>query len=105
LKREDTTVAQLIKADGTTAEVRPADGESFTLVEMQEFVGGYIEIFAVGEGEMVVNEEGKLLGLPFNREATRLAGPYLFAHDPGVFGDVLVCTPYEAGYRDWREAA
>lgn len=44
-----------------------------SLEAMQEIVGGYIENITVGKTEkgaqlgIVVNEEGKLIGLPFNR--------------------------------------
>lgn len=48
-----------------------------TLEEMQEYVGGWIEIVRVKfEGkdcDMVVNEEGKLLGLPVNHFASIVA--------------------------------
>ena len=43
-----------------------------TLKEMQKFVGGYIEIVtsASGQEDIVLNEEGKLRGLPMNMVAT-----------------------------------
>ena len=48
----------LIKYDGTvTARSR------MFLEEMQEFVGGYIEIV----GNVICNEEGRLKNLPLNR--------------------------------------
>jgi len=97
-------MAQLFKTDGTVEDVRPSNGDSFSLREMQRFVGGLIDIIDLGEGEMVINDEGKLIGLPYNERATRLARPFLFPNDPGVFGDVLVCTAYEAGYRGLEAA-
>ena len=42
-----------------------------TLKEMQEFVGGYIEVaYDDGATQIICNEEGKLLELPLNKEAT-----------------------------------
>lgn len=83
-------MATLLKADGTRQEVWPGSGEAFTLEEMQAYVGGLISILDVGEGIMVLNDEGKLEGLPFNRQATRIARPYLFPFDSGIVGDVLI---------------
>ena len=39
----------------------------------QEFVGGYVEGITFPNGDyLIVNEEGKLMGLPLNPEATAL---------------------------------
>ena len=44
-----------------------------TLKEMQDAVGGQIELaYADGETQIVCNEEGKIKGLPENEEATDL---------------------------------
>ena len=44
-----------------------------TLKEAQEFVGGYVEGISFPNGDyLIVNEEGKLIGLPLNPEATAL---------------------------------
>jgi len=44
-----------------------------TLKSAQEFVGGYIEGISFPNGDyLIVNEEGKLMGLPLNPEATTL---------------------------------
>lgn len=43
-----------------------------SLRPMQEAVGGLIECVALGEFEMWLNEEGKLLGLPINEVATAM---------------------------------
>lgn len=79
---------KLIKADGTIVDYPPA-GKTYTLEEMQKAVGGYIEIVHAGRSQtlIVLNEEGKLQGLPVNNKATELYG------NPNdvVVGDVLVC--------------
>ena len=44
-----------------------------TLKEAQEFVGGYVEGITFPNGDyLIINEEGKLIGLPLNPEATAL---------------------------------
>lgn len=78
-----------IKSDGTAVELAPKNGKEFTLEEMQAFVGGYIEIVYLDDGRMMIlNEEGKLNGLPINDKATALFSP----HDE-IVGDVLVTDP------------
>ena len=43
------------------------------LKSAQEFVGGYVEGISFPNGDyLIVNEEGKLMGLPLNPEATAL---------------------------------
>ena len=60
-------------------------------------IDGLIEMIDLGEGWMVVNEEGKLISLPRNEAATRIARPFLFEFDAGIFGDVVVMSRKEAG--------
>tara|TARA_B100000508_G_scaffold123842_1_gene106782 strand:+ start:803 stop:1111 length:309 start_codon:yes stop_codon:yes gene_type:complete len=44
-----------------------------SLKEAQEFVGGYVEGITFPNGDyLIINEEGKLIGLPLNEEATKL---------------------------------
>ena len=39
----------------------------------QEFVGGYVEGITFPNGDyLIINEEGKLMGLPINEQATKL---------------------------------
>ena len=87
-------MGQHIKTDGTVAEVHPANGKKFTLKELQEFVGGYIELVTTREPRrhMYVNEEGTLDGLPLNQKASELIHPM---YCTVVVGDVLVCEKGE----------
>jgi hypothetical protein len=59
------------------------------LKSLQAFVGGYIEAYTIAPGITVIcNEEGRLKGLPPNREV------------PGaglIVGDFLVCRNSSAG--------
>jgi hypothetical protein len=67
-----------------------------TLKEAQEFVGGIVEGIQFPNGDyMIINEEGKLINLPLNVEATALwratftKDKYLFGYDDYVCGPVI----------------
>lgn len=61
----------LAKCTGTLQPIRPMNGECYTLLEMQHYVGGYIETVNVGNGKvLIVDGEGKLKGKLPNRIAT-----------------------------------
>jgi hypothetical protein len=78
-----------IKADGDITEVHPTAGDKFTLEEMQAAVGGLIELIILHDGrDMWINEEGLILGLPFNISASTLYGK-------AIMGDVLVTSRSE----------
>lgn len=78
-------MAYIIKTNGEKSNVTPKNGEDVQLEEMQEIVGGYIEIVRLDEKTiMVVNEEGLVYNLPYNAKASRLCGI-------PIVGDVLVC--------------
>lgn len=52
--------------------------EDLDFAAMQKAVGGYIEaVPARPEGTLLVNEEGRLMRLPINSAATRLAGQFI----------------------------
>lgn len=81
--------AVIIHASGERTETAPANGEFFTLEEMQAAVGGYVEAHRLLDGRfMLVNEEG--WDLPPNEVATVMA-PHLNSGQRGITGDVLVC--------------
>ena len=96
-------MALLIKArPGLFVRVVPDNGRAFSLLELQRFVGGYIEIVRMrGRNRLIVlNEDGKRLQLPTNELATRLlhhAGGSLF---DWVVGDVILGTLAELGGAD-----
>lgn len=80
----------IIKPNGDIIPVKPDNGEYFTLEELKEAVGGYIEycetIYPVHT--MVIDEEGKLKGKEYNPIATEL---YRYAKDSkGNLLDVIV---------------
>lgn len=88
-------MGNLIYPDGTHRDVVPEDGKHFTLDELQELVGGYIELVPGEHTEtydVVVNEEGKLRGLEANPTATEYCG--VTGLDTLV-GNVLILTGEE----------
>ena len=75
-----------LKANDEAPLIEPK-GETWTLEELQELVGGYVEIVYPPKHPgrvLVINENGKLTGLPFNKNAT-----HLWPHDD-IVGDVVL---------------
>lgn len=87
-------MGKLLKTDGTTIEVRPKNGTDYTLDELQEFVGGYIEVVRCKEEGMilVINEEGKFLDLEWNTQASKIADIHFCDY---IVGDALLCKSDE----------
>lgn len=82
----------IIRTDETQAPVAPGFGNRFTLKELQYYVGGYIELVHLNDNQfLVINEEGKLHNLPFNKKATYLAhaAHCIFASDY-IVGDAVI---------------
>jgi hypothetical protein len=91
-------MATLMKASGETAEIQPWNGASFTLEELQEHVGGYVEKQRLSVDKfMLMDEDGKQKGKPINREASLLLFGRLAGIVDFVVGDVLVGTQKEFG--------
>lgn len=85
-------MATLYKTDGTKEAVFPANGTDFTLAELQGYVGGLIDIVWVLDGKselLVVNDEGLIHGLPFNKQASE------FADGLHIVGDAVRCSQRE----------
>jgi len=68
-----------------------------TLKEAQAFVGGYVEGISMPNGDyLIVNEEGKLKGLPFNEQASKLwkdtfdNDSYITGRDDFVVGNAIL---------------
>lgn len=78
--------ALFIKAGGGTIKITPENGVFFTLKELQNYVGGYIELLLTNDNRtMIVNEEGRLKNLEVNEEASKLTESII------IVGDVVVC--------------
>ncbi len=81
-------LAKLIRSDGTIEAVVPKNGKDFSLEELRTFVAGCIEIIHPPSDEgaiLVVNEEGRLQGLPLNKVASAV-----YRND-FIVGDALLC--------------
>lgn len=64
----------ILKTDGSKHVITPQVGTKFNLEELQELVGGYIQVINLNEEQcMVVNENGKLYHLEMNAEASVIA--------------------------------
>lgn len=84
-------MATIYKTHGEVIEVTPKNGKDFSLSEMQAIVGGYIEVLDLRNGKfLVINEEGKLIGLGINWEATKIYHAAYPCYDV-IVGDALVC--------------
>ncbi len=103
-------MAVLIKPEGIATVVRPKNGTDFTNDEIHELVNGFWEttlpapgllsvmdedkttVIEIVRGSLlVVNEEGKNIGMPVNQIATNIlmyAGDY-------IAGPALLCGPGE----------
>ena len=89
-------MAQLIKQNGEISEISPANGSDFQLEELQEYVGGCIDIVSLDNGNiMVINDDGKFT-CELNDKATDMAhyNHAIFADDY-ISGDVVVCKNQE----------
>lgn len=50
------------------------DDKPCTIKVAQELVGGYVEVFTLADGrQMIMNEEGRVKGMPLNMEASDIA--------------------------------
>ena len=74
------------------------------LKEAQKFVGGYVEGITFHNGDyLIINEEGKLMQLPLNPEATMLwrmtftKDKYAFGYDDFVVGPAIYIKKHALG--------
>jgi len=85
-------MAMLLRIDGSSEKLTPANGTHWSLAEMQALVGGYIQIVNTkGKHWLVLDEEGKLKGRPVNRAATQL---YEYGKLDPIVGDALLIDNY-----------
>lgn len=83
-----------IYPDGTMREAVKA-GESFTLEELQRYVRGLIQIVPLDDYSlMIMNEEGKLWGMPKNERATAIFQKYNNGDDY-IVGPAIICKTDE----------
>ena len=81
-------MAVVFKTDGTRESLYKVQ-----LEDLQKAVGGNIEmVYADQDHILVINEEGKLMGLPFNRTANDKVKNTLLSFDTGIVGDAVWIT-------------
>jgi hypothetical protein len=79
----------LINVDSTTKQVRPANGDRFTLDEVYDLIGCRMvqEVYTRDGKAMLIDEEGKLNGKPVNQLATYA---YQWGGDDDIVGTALI---------------
>ena len=91
-------MTEQVKANTEVSEFKIIDDEKNTptLKEAQDFVGGMVECITWPNGDLlIVNEEGKLMQLPLNPEATLLwrmtftKDKYVTGYDDFVVGPAI----------------
>lgn len=84
-------VEKIMKVDGTLIPYPPVDEEGYRLKEMQDIVGGYIEIVDIPHTNTiaVVNEEG-MYTEPLNPRASEYISRY-YGRPVMIYGPVLFC--------------
>lgn len=82
----------IVKTDGSKHVITPQVGTKFNLEELQELVGGYIQVINLNKEQcMVVNENGKLYNFDLNAEASIIAHNFnaIFPND-FIVGDAVI---------------
>lgn len=84
----------IIKTDGSKHVITPKNGDKFELEELQEYVGGYIQVIRLNNKHnqcIVVNENGKLYNLQHNTEASIIAHSEKAIFDTDfIVGDAVI---------------
>lgn len=84
----------IVKPDGSKHVITPKNGSKFELEELQELVGGYIEVIRLKNKHnqcMIVNENGKLYNLEHNAEASIIAHSMkAISYNDFIVGDAVI---------------
>lgn len=68
-------MAQLYKVGEKPQTISPKNGRKFELEEVWDLIGGYVEMWELGHGAIMLwDEDGDPKGLSLNVEASRIAG-------------------------------
>ena len=87
----ETKSAKIIYTDKEAEDYTPKNGKTFALTEMQEIVGGYIEVIRLNDGRMIiVDEEGKSKNKAVNIPATNILRRDHYTTDY-IVGTAIVC--------------
>ena len=84
----------IVHPGGYTEDLTDPGEDGYSLRELREIVGGYIEIVSATHGRIaVIDEEGKLKDKEFNALATQMAGEDNLRPGDHLVGTVLFCQP------------
>ena len=108
MNKQETKISfnEYVKANTDQDQFKIIDDEKNTptLKETQDFVGGMVECITFPNGDLlIVNEEGKLMQLPLNPEATMLwrmtftKDKYAYGYDDFVVGPALYIKKHALG--------
>ena len=87
----ETKSAKIIYTDKEAEDYTPKNGKTFTLTEMQEIIGGYVEPIRLNDGRMIiVDEDGKSKDKAVNIPATNILRRDHFTTDY-IVGTAIVC--------------
>ena len=89
-------MAQLLKTNGEIIEITPQNGKRFSIKEAQKLVGGYVELVPLKHRkQLICNEEGIILGMPYNATATEVLRENYGPLVQRLYGDVILCMTKE----------
>ncbi len=87
--------AMVIKTDGTLESIDLGDNPETEYQALRGAVGGWVQMVPLDDSGLILwcNEEGKMIGLPFNEKATRVWEAFwgrtdVMMGDCAVTGDV-----------------
>lgn len=87
-------MAKVYFTDGTIKDITPKNNIDFKLEELKEYIEGFLEVIYLKDTEniMIIDEEGKIKDLPFNKEATIIAmkNNSIYPNDY-ITGNAIVC--------------
>lgn len=83
--------------DSPVKSIKPAAGPYFQIEELQNYVGGLVEIIrlhreGLPDKLIILNEEGKLIGLSVNLLATGVWMQY-YRKAEIIVGNAIICDP------------
>lgn len=89
-------MGKIYKANGEVLDIEPKNGTDFQLEELQAIVGGLIDCQMTNDGNdlIIFNDEGELMELPYNENATEIYQERVYEGD-FLVGDVLICKDSE----------
>lgn len=82
----------LLTPRGERQAAAPKDGVAFTVTELQDMVGGYIDIMELNDGMVVFDVDGALNDKLYNKAATDLIRYSNPEWNGYVAGNAVVCS-------------